>query len=786
MRVLSLAVLFICWTPLMAQNSWSITGIVTDGSTGQPISNVLIWIETENIAVSSNLNGVFNLPGLTKVKYLLNFSCPGYLSKTLNVQMPDGEELHVSETLLPIVVDLQEYTVEETRISHEIISKFPYIQTTITRAQIDETSAHDLGDLMRSSQNISGIRKGGVNIDPVVRGFKFSQLNVHLNEGVRIEGGCPNRMDPTTSHVELEDIRSVEVIKGPYSLRYGPAMGAMVHMKTYDAEPDLKPFVRIRAMMGYESNWDGNRMSLSASVGNKIGFLNISGSRKDYGNYQDGFGNVVHSSFEKNNIRGHAVIRPWKNHLLRITSEVLKGRNIRFPALPMDERSDDTRLYSINYQIKSMPGFLDFLSLNLYRSDVLHEMDNKQRPVSDTVVAFTIVDALNQGGRFETGFNAGKGKMIAGLDFENIQKDGDRTKNFIRQPGLPVHVETIWNHAIITNTGFFAQYNNHFGSLDLVASARLDLNQSSSDEILVKNPMQSELYHYGTDSIGSEYVNFSFSAGVTQKLSESWVLSFAMGRGTRSPDMTERFIVLLPIGYDRFDYLGDPELKPETNHQVDLTLKFNSITWGAFQLNGFYSIVNDYITGKILPPAVQKPLTAGVLGVKQFYNSGTAHLHGCEFSYATPDMKHFGATLSAALTKGTLNEAVQYILNDAGQVVDDQVVENDPLTEIPPFEASLVFYYKLISGKLIPKVNLRAAAPQNHVSEAFYEKTTPGFFLTGLSVHYWYNPNLTIAAGVNNLFDKGYYEHLNRAVIGSTGNLTEPGRSFYVNLFFKI
>jgi iron complex outermembrane recepter protein len=787
MRYLLFAGVFICWSALMAQNSWRITGVVTDGPTGQPLSNVLVWTEPDSITFTTTLDGTFRLAGLTKDAYGLNFKCPGYVSTSKKVVMPAGDKWHVSETLFPVVVvDLQEYTVEETRIAQDVITHMPYIQTTITKTQIDETSARDLGDLMRSSQNISGIRKGGVNIDPVVRGFKFSQLNVHLNGGMKIEGGCPNRMDPTTSHVELEDIQSVEVLKGPYGLRYGPAMGAMVHLKTYEEEPDPNPFVRIKAMMGYESNWNGNRLYLSASAGKKIGFITISGSRKDYGNYRDGYGELVSSSFEKNNIRVMAGIRPWKNHLLRFATEVLNGRNIRFPALPMDERSDDTRLYTIHYHIKSIPGFFDFMTVNLHRSNVIHEMDNKQRPLSDTVVAFTIVDAVNQGGRFETGFKAGEGKMIAGVDFEVIQKDGDRTKNFIRQPGLPVHVETIWNHAHIINTGLFAQYNQQFGSLDLVASARLDMNRSSSDEISVKNPMQSELYHYGTDSIRSEYINFSFNAGATQKLHENWALSFAFGRGTRSPDMTERFIVLLPIGYDRFDYLGDPQLKPETNHQADLTLKFTSITWGSFQLNGFYSIVTGYITGKILPPAVQKPLTAGVLGVKQFQNSGTAHLRGFELMYATPDGKHLGANISAALTKGTLNEAVQYILNDAGQVVDDRVIENDPLTEIPPFDASLVLYCKLVSGKLVPKLNLRAVAPQNHVSEAFYELKTPGFVLAGLSVNYRYNSSLTITVGVNNIFDQGYYEHLNRAVVGSTGNLTEPGRSFYMNLFFKI
>ena len=36
------------------------------------------------------------------------------------------------------------------------------------------------------------------------------------------------------------------------------------------------------------------------------------------------------------------------------------------------------------------------------------------------------------------------------------------------------------------------------------------------------------------------------------------------------------------------------------------------------------------------------------------------------------------------------------------------------------------------------------------------------------------------------LFDQAYFEHLNRNIIGTKYSLYEPGRSFYVNLFFKI
>jgi iron complex outermembrane recepter protein len=785
-RFILIAVLIGFGIPLFTQNPGRISGIVTDGETGKPLSGVLIRLNGKKNYIVTEHNGSFNIQDIPEGLYLLGFSYNGYPEQTRKVYLPSDSAVKLNIEMLPSVIELQEITIEESRITPAIISDLPYILTKIHRDRIEATAVRDVGDLLRSSQNISGIRKGGVNIDPVVRGFKFSQLNVHLNQGVKVEGGCPNRMDPTTAHIEPEDIRSVEIHRGPYSLRYGPAMGAVVHLQTYEVDAVKMPFIRINTMMGYESNWNGNREYLAVSAGNRAGFLNFSGSRKEYGNYRDGYGNRVSSSFMKTNFRGQAGLRPWKNHLVKFTAEDLRGRDVKFPALSMDERRDDTRLFSVNYHIRSLPGLFDFLTFHVYRSDVLHEMDNKERPVSDTVVAVTLVDAINQGARLESGFKAGTGRVIAGFDLEDIRKDGDRTKYFIRQPGLPVHVETIWNNAHITNAGFFTQFTADFGRLDMVASARIDLNQATSDEVIVKTPMQAEIYRYSTDSIRSGYVNFSISAGATQKLSERLSVSLALGRGTRSPDMTERFIVLLPIGYDRFDYLGDPSLKPETNNQVDLTLKFVKSQWGAFQLNGFFSYVTDYITGKRIPPAVQKPLTAGVLGVKQFYNAGTALLHGFEFSYTNMAFENMGVELTAGLTRGKLKEALQYVLNDAGQVVGDRLIDHDPLTEIPPFEATLGFYYKCFHNRLIPGINLRAVAQQNHVSEAQYEPATPGFFLAGASVHYKYNAHLNITAGVNNLFDKGYFEHLNRTITGQSGNLTEPGRSFYINLFFKI
>jgi iron complex outermembrane receptor protein len=46
-----------------------------------------------------------------------------------------------------------------------------------------------------------------------LRGMKAGQLNVQLDFGQKIEGGCPNRMDPASSHVDPNDLASVEILK---------------------------------------------------------------------------------------------------------------------------------------------------------------------------------------------------------------------------------------------------------------------------------------------------------------------------------------------------------------------------------------------------------------------------------------------------------------------------------------------------------------------------------------------------------------------------------------------
>lgn len=770
----------------LGQNTTTLSGYILQEQNSKPIENAEITVSGTTKGTTSDANGFFQINDLPEGKYNLNIQHLGYRKEVKKINVSDKSSKEIQIFLAPQSQNLSEIIIEDKREKKHFISKLPYVETVMVKEQIDETAARDIGDFLRSANNVGGIRKGGTGIDPVVRGFKYSQLNVQVNNGLKVEGGCPNRMDPATAHIEIEDIETIEVIKGPYALKYGPAFGGTINMVTKMPRQCDSSFVQINASKGYESNWNGNKENIGIQGAYKFLFFNFSGGRKNYGSYQDGNGNEVKSSFNKYNYRGQLGFMPSKNHSLLFNYEESKGRDISFPSLPMDERSDDTRLMSADYKWELSEDKPDIFKIKIYDSDVHHEMDNKERPYSDTVVSISKIHAQNFGGRADFQTEIGKGTLIAGGDMEEIRKDGDRLKNMIQQPGLPVKTENLWNNAKIDNYGFFAEYTKKIKAFEFIASGRLDLNTASSDSISIMHPMQGEIYAYGNDSIKSNFTNISFSFGITRFLNKNLSVSLSLGRGTRSPDVTERFIILLPVGYDNYDYLGNPKLNPETNNQADLTFKYDSEKIGLLQVNGFYSIVNNFITGKLLPPSEQKPLTVGVEGVKQFSNSGNGQLRGFELAYSLPQHLKFGVNVFASYTYGTINETTKFLKSSSGEIIGQEIIYNDPVAEIPPFESSVIFSYKFFKNKLIPKFTFRWVAEKSRVSEAQFEKESPGFTVSDLSVYYLFNRYFSLSCGVNNIFDNAYYEHLNRNIVGSKTSLYEPGRVFYFNLMFRI
>ena len=70
---------------------------------------------------------------------------------------------------------------------------------------------------------------------------------------------------------------------------------------------------------------------------------------------------------------------------------------------------------------------------------------------------------------------------------------------------------------------------------------------------------------------------------------------------------------------------------------------------------------------------------------------------------------------------------------------------------------------------------------------------TPGFFTMNLSAAWQFHPGWQLAAGVDNLFDTFYYEHLSKSVHASqaglgyeqVGRIPEPGRAYWLSVSYR-
>jgi iron complex outermembrane receptor protein len=665
-------------------------------------------------------------------------------------------------------------------------------RSTVEIEIIRRNPSADLGEILRGEPNVSGIRRGGFAVDPVVRGFRYSQLNVHLDDGIHIEGGCPNRMDPVMSHIDNEDIERVEIIRGPYLMQYGPTQGASIRLITQKENPFTNKKLQLLSSTGYDANRGGFRQHLSVSGSTDRLYLKLAGGIKDYGNYTDGNGTEWKSSFRKKDISTDIGYRTSASSTLFISYKGSFGRDVLFPALPMDEIADNTHIFSASYTHRNPEIPENTFKLSAYHTRVYHEMDNRFRPQFNQITppytglmqAVAKVNTSTSGLRLILEQKHGQYLLQGGFDSEITAKDGTRYTKMIMQMDDQEFTSqknfNLWKEAWIHNTGLFAAISSPLRKITWRAAARIDLNRSDSKDTLIIIKESTSWF----EVLPETQVNLSLSGSAAWHINNQLSLTLGMARGVRSPDMQERYIKFLATGYDRYDYLGNPNLKPEINHQVDLMLDYRSNDFRLFT-NLFRSYIHNFITGILAPPAILRPLSMGAPGVKQFNNIERAVLYGFEAGISAQPIEKLMVSLSSGYTYAYFPE-IEKIILEGSQATGSVILKNDPIPEIPALEAFFRASYTLWNSRLMPSLEIRAVGDQKHVSGASNEESTPGYILMNIAARFKACKCADINFGVNNLFNKAYYDHLNRKLIGTQSRYYEPGRTFFANLIIKI
>jgi len=304
----------------------------------------------------------------------------------------------------------------------------------------------------------------------------------------------------------------------------------------------------------------------------------------------------------------------------------------------------------------------------------------------------------------------------------------------------------------------FAEYHLPGNKYQFVFSGRFELNHAEAND---PAPNFSTLYN---DDLNSDLLNPAFSTGGTIQLSKPFSAGLWFGLTQRSPGLAERYINFFPIGVDPYELVGNPDLKAETNKQVDVVLSWDAPKTEV-KVNGFAAFISNYISSEIRDDLT--PRMSSAPGVRQYKNLDRALHSGFELSWKQEYLSQLHQIVELAYTYGK-NE-------DTGEA----------LPEIPPMEFRYRLSGSFFQQKLRTEAIYRHSFKQTRIAESYGENETPAFDVVDLKASYALTPKINVRGGVNNLLDEAYYEHLSRNINGSTRPLYSPGRSFYVSVAFN-
>lgn len=621
---------------------------------------------------------------------------------------------------------------------------------------------HDAGAVLSSDISINLIKKSGsYGFDPVLRGFKYDQLNVVLNGSCSAAAACPSRMDPVTTQIPLNTIENIQILKGPYSLRYGNSFGGTINFLT--AAPVFSdrfhPFVRWSNT--YEDNAKVYRSEGLLGFRGKKYDLNMYGSWSQGDDYKDGNNNVVQSDFLRGSLGTNLAIKLSAQQVVGFSVNRNLGRDTDFPALPMDLRSDDTWMFNAFHEFILPNRKLISWKTMGYATHVDHLMDNSMKQLNPrTVNATSPTQTFTYGGRTESTWRNNNFTAYAGADLRIENAEGNRTREMLAGPAAgKTFTDNTWQNSTVSRSGIFAEANLKTNGFHFVVAGRLEFNNANA-----KDPAP-EFTNINPD-ITTDQINPSVSLGIISNLSHQVAVKLWTGRSQRSGSLTERYINYFSVGRDAYELLGDPQLEPEVNNQADLIFEIRTEKT-YLNVDVFASYLQNYITSVIQPEL--KPRIASSPGVRQFLNAGNAFKTGFEFNWKQLLIFGFQHQAGMAYTYGVEEE------ND------------EPLPEIAPIEFRYTLQGKHFRDHLNTEIAFRHVLKQDRISAEFGEKETPSFTTVDVSISLNILKSLTIASGVQNVFDIAYYEHLNRPLNGNTTEfIFNKGRNFFFSMVIDI
>ena len=650
--------------------------------------------------------------------------------------------------------------------------------TVLSAREWTGAPAANAADAATSVPGVEAVRRGADAAEPVVRGLGWERVTTQAGTHP-LYGACPSRMDPPATQFVLDTLESLQVIKGVPSVTLGPgATGGKVILDTdYDRGPNPEPGYQHHA----EALWDQGRDGYAVAAGSQGGPSNLDARAtvhaRAMNDYTSGDGTEVPANLQEEGAALSLGVRPHAGARLFGHAQFRREEDVDYPSLPMDTKQSETTLITGGYRAEPTGSSLERFEVNAGYSYVDHLMNNERKSNRAMMESEAPSEARAYSAKVDADWRSSENRVwTAGVDAERMERDATRTR---RMPATgATFKDHIWPEPERDLSGLFTELNQKLGAdYALRAGARIDYAQSDAaavDNVIVLGPgMAAPIREWYTringpaaDEIEREEVLYSGNLLLDGRLSDANSWFAGIGRTERFPAVTELYYAFSPApgGYQ----IGNPALDPETKHEITTGLRHQSGALEA-ELSIFAARVDDYI----LQTSVLKTDVNGdgVADNVRGFRNVDAELWGGELGLTTRMGEGWSVPASLAFVRGR-------------NTTDDR-----DLPEIPPLSGRAALRYDRTGERpWWTEAGLRFAARQDQVDEQFPEDETPSFVVYNLGLGLALTSSLRLEAGVENLFDENYHEHLTREAAVATDDLAvgdeipAPGRSFYLKL----
>jgi iron complex outermembrane recepter protein len=687
----------------------------------------------------------------------------------------------------------------------------------LTAGEVQGRAATDAGSILGKSPAFIGLgvqKRSPIVTDPRIRGSRVGQLAASGSHWV------PARIDLDTAvnKIDARNLSSISVVRGPYSVLFGPGFQfvdmTLMRSPRYDDGPHLNASTSLdyktngQQFFGRQSVWGGGTQG-----GYRLSYGNSTGN-----DYFSGNGTFMPSSYSSQEFDSAWGADLTPDSYLEFNYLLLDQNNLLLPGQVFDIDHLTTNSFELEYGLVNQ-SYFDRMTLKIWNNDTNFNGDAQR---ASKRVFFPYLNLINYVGTTKvasasTGYTLAfswndddNWTRTAGTDLRLVNQQLNEIGSGSTQGNTFTNANSPIPRSYTLDNGVFLEESRKLtdrfrvvigGRADWVHA---DITASPSTLAAVGNYPTGSQPTYADIVGASDFAqNFSMQAAYLTAfydLNEHWTLTAAGGTSQRAPNSTELyaaqpFMALIQNGLNTVT--GNPNLKAERLVQTDLAISCKFDRFHA-SLSGFQSWGFDYITFENIGVVYGPGPTPEQVNLK-YVNTKLATFVGADaaFQYDYNDwISPFGTLTYVDGRDRTRN----------GDTTTNPVMVNPPVimpsTQVPGTRGAasgIVGSAQEPLPNILPLmsrvgVRLHSAGPtptwgleigprivnhQYRVATSLLETTTGGFTVWDLRGTWQARRNLRLQGGIENFTNRNYREHLDFRSFNMQQSMLQPGIAYY-------